>query len=57
LDAKHSKLPGQAQEANLSFIRVPSMDTEYGFEAAELLKKLVDRPSLKANIDYRYVWD
>lgn len=50
---KHTKLPAQAVDAHLSFIEVPSLEHDYGVEAAEYLSSLVKAPRLQANVDYR----
>ncbi|CAG8444479.1 574_t:CDS:10 [Acaulospora morrowiae] len=47
------KLPSQSQEAVLSFIKVPAREEDYGEDAYERFRSIVDDKKLVANIDYR----
>lgn len=53
LDARFRSLPPQAKEASLSFVKLLGPDTEYGHEALDRFRSLVEGQSLVANIDYR----
>ncbi|KAH8828077.1 hypothetical protein DL96DRAFT_1601611 [Flagelloscypha sp. PMI_526] len=51
LDPKFRSLPGQAHDARLSFIKLPSEDSEYYLEALERFKDLCQGRKLIANTD------
>jgi len=53
LDATFQTLKPQAQEAQLAYILPPSLDEDYGQEAAEFLKELVWGKTMMANVEYR----
>jgi hypothetical protein len=42
LDAAFKSLPGQAQEARLSFVQPASLDSDYGHEALDRFKQLAE---------------
>jgi staphylococcal nuclease domain-containing protein 1 len=44
-------VPAQAQEATLSFVKLPSLESDYGIESVTFFKGLVQE-KMKANIDY-----
>ncbi|RUS33118.1 hypothetical protein BC938DRAFT_473013 [Jimgerdemannia flammicorona] len=48
-----NQLPHQAQEATLSFLKVPAREDDYGQEAYERLQELIGGKQLVANVDYR----
>ncbi|CAB5297965.1 unnamed protein product [Rhizophagus irregularis] len=47
------QLPSQSQEAILSFLNVRNREEEYGLEAYEHFRDLVENKQLVANIDYK----
>ncbi|KAG9014511.1 hypothetical protein FRB93_013636 [Tulasnella sp. JGI-2019a] len=53
LDPQFRSLPGQAQEARLSFVRFPDPSSEYYEEATDRFKSLYEGRKLIANIDAR----
>ncbi|KAG8886054.1 hypothetical protein FRB97_007930 [Tulasnella sp. 331] len=53
LDPQFRSLPGQAQEARLSFVRFPDPSSEYYDEAMDRFKSLCEGRKLIANIDAR----
>ncbi|KAA1117277.1 hypothetical protein PGT21_001942 [Puccinia graminis f. sp. tritici] len=53
LDPRFKSLPPQAKEATLSFVKLLGPDTEYGSEALDHFRSLVEGQTLVANIDYR----
>ncbi|KAL1405286.1 hypothetical protein Q8F55_008913 [Vanrija albida] len=53
LDAKFKSLPGQAQEARLSFVKLVPRSSEYGGEAWRFFGELAVGRKLVANIDQR----
>lgn len=53
LDVRFKTLPAQAKEATLSFVKLLGTDSEYGVEAMDRFKSLVEGRTLVANIDYR----
>lgn len=53
LDAGFKSLPGQAQEARLSFVQLIPKDKDYGLEALDRFKQLTEGRKLIANIDQR----
>ncbi|KAH9448966.1 hypothetical protein MJO29_009850 [Puccinia striiformis f. sp. tritici] len=53
LDPRFKSLPPQAKEATLSFVKLLGPDTEYGSEALDRFRSLVEGQTLVANIDYR----
>ncbi|OAV88251.1 hypothetical protein PTTG_01501 [Puccinia triticina 1-1 BBBD Race 1] len=53
LDPRFKSLPPQAKEATLSFVNLLGPDTEYGQEAMDHFRSLVEGQTLVANIDYR----
>lgn len=42
LDAAFKSLPGQAQEARLSFVQPASLESDYGLEALDRFKQLAE---------------
>lgn len=48
-----SALPGQAKDAKLSFVTLPSRDADYGVEAHNEFELLTGNKSLVANVDHR----
>ena len=46
-------MPGQAKDAILSFITIPSRDADYGVEAHNEFEILTGNKSLIANVDHR----
>jgi len=46
-------LKPQANKAHLAFIKPPTLDEDYGPEAAEFLKELVESKTMMANIEYK----
>ncbi|KAF9263252.1 hypothetical protein L218DRAFT_959268 [Marasmius fiardii PR-910] len=53
LDPKFRSLPGQAQDARLSFIKLVDAESEYHPEAIERFKALCEGRKLVANIDHK----
>ncbi|KAF5393303.1 hypothetical protein D9757_000664 [Collybiopsis confluens] len=53
LAAQFRSLPGQAQEARLSFVKLVSADSEYYNEAVDRFRQLCEGRKLVANIDAR----
>ncbi|OZJ04390.1 hypothetical protein BZG36_02420 [Bifiguratus adelaidae] len=53
LPGQFTALPHQAQEAVLSFVKIPKQEEDYGAEANDFLRDLVMDRSLVANVDYR----
>ncbi|KZS98346.1 transcription factor [Sistotremastrum niveocremeum HHB9708] len=53
LDSKFRALPGQAQDARLSFIKLADSTTDYGAEALDRFRSLAEGRKLIANVDYR----
>ncbi|OAX42282.1 hypothetical protein K503DRAFT_797296 [Rhizopogon vinicolor AM-OR11-026] len=51
LDPKFRSLPGQAQDARLSFIRLVSDESEYHADAVDRFRQLCEGRKLVANID------
>ncbi|KAK2463207.1 hypothetical protein APHAL10511_004862 [Amanita phalloides] len=53
LDPKFRALQGQAQDARLSFVKLPDLDSDYGKEAVDRFRALCEGRKLVANIDHR----
>ncbi|KAG0706093.1 hypothetical protein DFH29DRAFT_903564 [Suillus ampliporus] len=53
LDPKFRSLPGQAQDARLSFVRLVSTESEYHADAVQRFRQLCEDRKLVANIDYK----
>ncbi|TDL26266.1 transcription factor [Rickenella mellea] len=53
LDPKFRSLPGQAQDARLSFIKLPEPNSEYHQEAIDRFRALCEGRKLVANVDHR----
>ncbi|KAG0145579.1 hypothetical protein CROQUDRAFT_658503 [Cronartium quercuum f. sp. fusiforme G11] len=53
LDVRFKTLPAQAKEATLSFVKLLGSDSEYGQDAADRFRSLVEGRTLVANVDYR----
>lgn len=53
LSAKFRELKPQSSEAHLAFVKAPSLDADYGPEAAQFLKELVEGKTMMANTEYR----
>jgi len=53
LDSKFASLPGQAQDARLSFVKLADASSEYGPEAVDRFRLLCEGRKLVANIDSR----
>lgn len=53
LDPKFRSLPGQAQDARLSFIRLVASESEYHADAVQRFRQLCEGRKLVANIDYK----
>jgi len=53
LDPKFRSLPGQAQDARLSFVKFVNPESEYHTEAIERFQTLCGNRKLIANIDYK----
>ncbi|KAJ7178432.1 hypothetical protein C8R43DRAFT_459314 [Mycena crocata] len=53
LDQKFRSLPGQAQEARLSFVKLVGPESEYYSEAIDRFRSLCEGRKLVANIDHR----
>ncbi|KAM6502195.1 hypothetical protein JOM56_002172 [Amanita muscaria] len=53
LDPRFRALPGQAQDARLSFIKLADLDSDYGREAVERFRALCEGRKLIANIDHK----
>ncbi|KAL5528449.1 hypothetical protein ACEPAF_7585 [Sanghuangporus sanghuang] len=53
LDPKFRSLPGQAQDARLSFVKLVDPSSEYYQEAIDRFRSLCEGRKLIANIDYR----
>ena len=46
-------MPGQAKDAILSFVSLPTRDADYGVEAQNEFEVLTGNKALVANVDYR----
>jgi staphylococcal nuclease domain-containing protein 1 len=53
LDAKFKSLPGQAQDARLSFVKLVGPESEYHAEAMDKFRSLIEGRKLVANVDHR----
>ncbi|PAV18694.1 transcription factor [Pyrrhoderma noxium] len=53
LDPRFRSLPGQAQDARLSFIKLVDSNSEYHPEAVERFRALCEGRKLVANVDFR----
>ncbi|KAF8622718.1 hypothetical protein AX15_006809 [Amanita polypyramis BW_CC] len=53
LDPKFRTLPGQAQDARLSFVKLVDPESDYGNEAVERFRALCEGRKLIANIDHK----
>ncbi|KAG1815960.1 uncharacterized protein BJ212DRAFT_1447023 [Suillus subaureus] len=53
LDPKFRSLPGQAQDARLSFVRLVASESEYHADAVQRFRQLCEGRKLVANIDYK----
>jgi staphylococcal nuclease domain-containing protein 1 len=53
LDASFNELPPQAKEAQLAYIKTPSLEEEYGTDAAVFLRDLVAGKPMMANLEYK----
>jgi len=53
LDAQFRSLPGQAQDARLSFIKFPDPESEYFYEAVDRFRSICEGRKLVANIDHK----
>ncbi|KIJ67884.1 hypothetical protein HYDPIDRAFT_25347 [Hydnomerulius pinastri MD-312] len=53
LDPKFRSLPGQAQDARLSFVKLVNPDSEYYQEAIDRFRSLCENRKLVANIDQK----
>ncbi|KAG1734762.1 uncharacterized protein EDB91DRAFT_1146762 [Suillus paluster] len=53
LDPKFRSLPGQAQDARLSFVRLVSSESEYHADAVQRFRQLCEDRKLVANIDHK----
>ncbi|KAI9571098.1 hypothetical protein HD554DRAFT_2239128 [Boletus coccyginus] len=53
LDPKFRSLPGQAQDARLSFVKLVNPDSEYYLEAIDRFRSLCEGRKLIANIDQK----
>ncbi|THH05282.1 hypothetical protein EW145_g4916 [Phellinidium pouzarii] len=53
LDPKFRSLPGQAQDARLSFVKLVDPGSEYYQEAIDRFRSLCEGRKLVANVDYR----
>jgi len=53
LEGSFTTLPPQAKEAQLAYVKAPGLDSDYGLEAAELLRDLVYGKEMLANVEYR----
>ncbi|KAI0645442.1 transcription factor [Trametes meyenii] len=53
LDPKFRSLPGQAQDARLSFVKLVAADSEYHDEAVDRFRALAEGRKLVANIDHK----
>ncbi|KAF8633360.1 hypothetical protein AX17_004531 [Amanita inopinata Kibby_2008] len=53
LDPKFRSLPGQAQDARLSFVKLADPESDYGKEAVERFRMLCEGRKLVANIDHK----
>jgi len=53
LSPEDSSLAPQAREAHLAYIKAPKLEDEYGPEAAEFLKELVENKTMMAHIEYK----
>ncbi|PCH43541.1 hypothetical protein WOLCODRAFT_164527 [Wolfiporia cocos MD-104 SS10] len=53
LDAKFRSLPGQAQDARLSFVKLAAPESDYYTEAVDRFRSLCEDHKLIANIDHR----
>lgn len=48
-----SKLKAQAVQAGLAYVKCPTLSEDYGQEAAEMLRDLVENKTLSAQVEYR----
>jgi staphylococcal nuclease domain-containing protein 1 len=48
-----SALPGQAKDATLSFVTLPTRDADYGAETQNAFEELTGTNQLVANVDHR----
>eukprot|EP01114_Cavostelium_apophysatum_P017323 TRINITY_DN511_c0_g1_i1.p1 TRINITY_DN511_c0_g1~~TRINITY_DN511_c0_g1_i1.p1 ORF type:complete len:1076 (-),score=417.04 TRINITY_DN511_c0_g1_i1:108-3335(-) len=55
ISAKYNdkSLPLQAKEAHLAYVKPPAISDDYGTEAAEFVRDLVEGKTMMANIEYR----
>ncbi|KAI0675045.1 transcription factor [Trametes maxima] len=53
LDPKFRSLPGQAQDARLSFVKLVAAESEYHDEAVDRFRALAEGRKLVANIDHK----
>ncbi|KAI5123940.1 hypothetical protein M0805_006355 [Coniferiporia weirii] len=53
LDSKFRSLPGQAQDARLSFVKLVDPNSDYFQEAVDRFRSLCEGRKLVANVDYR----
>ncbi|KAH9485463.1 Staphylococcal nuclease domain-containing protein 1 [Psilocybe cubensis] len=53
LDAQFRSLPGQAQDARLSFVKLAGPESDYHVEAVERFRTICEGRKLVANIDYK----
>ncbi|KDR75802.1 hypothetical protein GALMADRAFT_248516 [Galerina marginata CBS 339.88] len=53
LDAQFRSLPGQAQDARLSFVKLADADSDYHTEAVERFRAVCEGRKLVANIDHK----
>ncbi|KAH8079445.1 transcription factor [Cristinia sonorae] len=53
LDPKFRNLPGQAQDARLSFVKIVDEKSDHHFEAIDRFRQLCEGRKLVANVDYR----
>jgi len=52
LPEKFATLKPQAAESHLAYVKPPTLDQDYGSEAAEFLKELVEGKTMMANVEY-----
>ncbi|PPQ63489.1 hypothetical protein CVT24_005146, partial [Panaeolus cyanescens] len=53
LDPKFRSLPGQAQDARLSFVKLPDTESDYYAEAVDRFRQICEGRKLIANIDHK----
>jgi len=53
LDPKFRSLPGQAQDARLSFVKLPGQETDYYADAVGYFRTVCEGKKLIANIDHK----